>query len=462
MPSFRARRSRRSATTSRFPGRRPTTASPFWRASRSSMWSPMCPDSTIRSGASSIATVGEHARRQPLCRQRPGRRQRKICLQARLAGQGHRLSRRRICATIRAWSSWAISISRRTIATCTTRLPGTRQILCSTPEREALPAPARSRPASTVSAMFDESAGNYSWWDYRQAGFRRDLGLRIDLVLASEPLLRARPRRQHRSRTAHLGATLRPHAGLAGARRCLRADWPASPGRQRTRGARPVPARASGRGPSAARWRARPADLAGDRPVAGDTGRMAARSAARPFLDAEEGERILTLLARLNDSVAARDRNRRLRADPRRDRYRRWRHRLHLARLVRGIQSRHRSARGGLGSAPRPGFRTDAMLGPIIALAIDDGSSTAMPNSRRSATTNTTNAWPAFPSRSMRSPPTGASIRPATEEHALRNEAIHHARRAGVAGAGCTDTLQLLGDPVALAAGAPAIQSGAR
>ncbi len=28
----------------------------------------------------------------------------------------------------------------------------------------------------------------FSWWDYRMAGFRRDLGLRIDLVLVSEAL----------------------------------------------------------------------------------------------------------------------------------------------------------------------------------------------------------------------------------------------------------------------------------
>ncbi|MGH8033109.1 MAG: exodeoxyribonuclease III [Luteimonas sp.] len=30
--------------------------------------------------------------------------------------------------------------------------------------------------------------GAYSWWDYRQAGFRRDLGLRIDLTLVSDAL----------------------------------------------------------------------------------------------------------------------------------------------------------------------------------------------------------------------------------------------------------------------------------
>ena len=30
--------------------------------------------------------------------------------------------------------------------------------------------------------------GVFSWWDYRQAAFRRDLGLRIDLTLVSDAL----------------------------------------------------------------------------------------------------------------------------------------------------------------------------------------------------------------------------------------------------------------------------------
>ncbi len=33
-----------------------------------------------------------------------------------------------------------------------------------------------------------EEGGVFSWWDYRAAGFRRNLGLRIDLVLLSAPL----------------------------------------------------------------------------------------------------------------------------------------------------------------------------------------------------------------------------------------------------------------------------------
>ena len=61
------------------------------------------------------------------------------------------------------------------------------QILCSTPERDALK---RLQDVGLVDSfrLFNSEAGRYSWWDYRQAAFRRDLGLRIDLVLASEAL----------------------------------------------------------------------------------------------------------------------------------------------------------------------------------------------------------------------------------------------------------------------------------
>lgn len=61
------------------------------------------------------------------------------------------------------------------------------QILCSTPEREAL---ARMLDLGLADSfrLFNEEAGHFSWWDYRQAAFRRNLGLRIDLVLASEAL----------------------------------------------------------------------------------------------------------------------------------------------------------------------------------------------------------------------------------------------------------------------------------
>ncbi|MFD0740119.1 exodeoxyribonuclease III [Lysobacter koreensis] len=36
--------------------------------------------------------------------------------------------------------------------------------------------------------LHHDAAGVFSWWDYRQAGFRRDLGLRIDLTLVSDAL----------------------------------------------------------------------------------------------------------------------------------------------------------------------------------------------------------------------------------------------------------------------------------
>ena len=30
--------------------------------------------------------------------------------------------------------------------------------------------------------LFNDDGGHYSWWDYRQGAFRRNLGLRIDLI----------------------------------------------------------------------------------------------------------------------------------------------------------------------------------------------------------------------------------------------------------------------------------------
>ncbi len=39
-----------------------------------------------------------------------------------------------------------------------------------------------------VFRRFEQPAGAYSWWDYRQGAFRRNHGLRIDLVLASSLL----------------------------------------------------------------------------------------------------------------------------------------------------------------------------------------------------------------------------------------------------------------------------------
>ena len=61
------------------------------------------------------------------------------------------------------------------------------QILCSQSERAALRGILDLGFVDSFRAFVDE-AGHFSWWDYRQAGFRRNLGLRIDLILASESL----------------------------------------------------------------------------------------------------------------------------------------------------------------------------------------------------------------------------------------------------------------------------------
>lgn len=61
------------------------------------------------------------------------------------------------------------------------------KILCSTPEREAL-ARLCGLGLHDSFRLFDQPEETFSWWDYRQAGFRRNLGLRIDLVLCSDAL----------------------------------------------------------------------------------------------------------------------------------------------------------------------------------------------------------------------------------------------------------------------------------
>lgn len=61
------------------------------------------------------------------------------------------------------------------------------KILCTDDERQKLD--------KILDLGFDDSfrllhddAGHYSWWDYRMAGFQRNLGLRIDLILTSETM----------------------------------------------------------------------------------------------------------------------------------------------------------------------------------------------------------------------------------------------------------------------------------
>jgi exodeoxyribonuclease-3 len=60
-------------------------------------------------------------------------------------------------------------------------------ILTSTAERAALQRLYALGLHDSYRLLHDD-AGVFSWWDYRQAGFRRNLGLRIDLVLASNVL----------------------------------------------------------------------------------------------------------------------------------------------------------------------------------------------------------------------------------------------------------------------------------
>ena len=60
-------------------------------------------------------------------------------------------------------------------------------ILTSTQERSALQRLLGLGLHDSFRLHSDE-AGVFSWWDYRMAGFRRNLGLRIDLVLISDAL----------------------------------------------------------------------------------------------------------------------------------------------------------------------------------------------------------------------------------------------------------------------------------
>ncbi|MFT3906924.1 MAG: exodeoxyribonuclease III [Steroidobacteraceae bacterium] len=64
------------------------------------------------------------------------------------------------------------------------------QILCSAAERAAL-AELTALGMNDVFRQFETAAGLFSWWDYRAAGFRRNLGLRIDLILGSSALAAA-------------------------------------------------------------------------------------------------------------------------------------------------------------------------------------------------------------------------------------------------------------------------------
>lgn len=58
------------------------------------------------------------------------------------------------------------------------------RILCSTPERQAL-AMIKDVGFEDCFRRFEQEPETFSWWDYRQGAFRRNIGLRIDLILAS-------------------------------------------------------------------------------------------------------------------------------------------------------------------------------------------------------------------------------------------------------------------------------------
>ncbi|TAM12167.1 MAG: exodeoxyribonuclease III [Nevskiaceae bacterium] len=61
------------------------------------------------------------------------------------------------------------------------------KILCSDAERDAFRALLALGLEDTF-RRFEQPEATFSWWDYRQAGFRRNLGLRIDHILVSAPL----------------------------------------------------------------------------------------------------------------------------------------------------------------------------------------------------------------------------------------------------------------------------------
>jgi len=62
------------------------------------------------------------------------------------------------------------------------------QILVSEPERDAFKA-LSSLGLHDAFRLFDQPESSFSWWDYRMAGFRRNLGMRIDHILVSTPLV---------------------------------------------------------------------------------------------------------------------------------------------------------------------------------------------------------------------------------------------------------------------------------
>lgn len=63
-------------------------------------------------------------------------------------------------------------------------------ILCSPAERAAL-GRLLDLGLTDVYRRFDQPEKDFSWWDYRRAGFQRNAGLRIDLILTSDAMTKA-------------------------------------------------------------------------------------------------------------------------------------------------------------------------------------------------------------------------------------------------------------------------------
>jgi len=64
------------------------------------------------------------------------------------------------------------------------------QILVSEPERAAFQA-LLDLGLKDAFRLFEQAPKSFTWWDYRQLGFRRNAGLRIDHILLSAPLAAA-------------------------------------------------------------------------------------------------------------------------------------------------------------------------------------------------------------------------------------------------------------------------------
>jgi exodeoxyribonuclease-3 len=94
------------------------------------------------------------------------------------------------CDSGRSWRCWATTTSPRTMRDVHDPVAWKDQILCSEPERAAF----RSfldLGLSDAFRLFEQAPKSYSWWDYRQMGFRLNRGLRIDHILLSAPLAAA-------------------------------------------------------------------------------------------------------------------------------------------------------------------------------------------------------------------------------------------------------------------------------